>query len=348
MLKGVSDNFGAFLVSLLSVQTVASALAVDLNQTVDESNSTEENALVARTSDRYTIIHKWGADNAATIGAGATVGIMLTGFTALFTNWYSNTPDAEKICGKSQVTDVTDDDGVEYTYYAYSYTTGSNCDSTQRAKTVTNKLSDAFDELHADGSSAVCLDLDHRGTWHGVIGLATKGSGKDPQTVCDGHHAGAKRDEFLQIKAAPAPALITGSTPKRDASGLVKRTSISVSESNLQKGDVFFSDPNQSQAVIAEIASAMYKQSKANSCAGVEGTHVDNQGVSYTYYYYASGRNCDTTAEIKTMVTALDDAWDGLGGYTALCMTMRHGGGTWRGHLGISAQQGTFRATHMC
>ncbi|KAJ5748780.1 uncharacterized protein N7511_010476 [Penicillium nucicola] len=347
MFKNVSDHFGSILVALLSMQTVCSALAVETIQT----NEKESSELAVRTSDEYTIVHKW--EGGAIIGAASSVGLVITGIANVITSWYSSKPDAQKVCGKSATIQKTGDDGVGYKYYVYSYTTGSNCDSTQRAKTITKKLSDAFDDLHSQGASAVCLDFDHHGTWHGVIGLATVGSGIDPQSACSDHHAGAKRSDagFLELEEDRSAVLELDEdkeTAKRNEIGIVKRTSISVSESNKKSGSTKFSNSNKSQAVILGIANQMYQKSQAGSCSSVTGTIEDYNGVSYSYYFYASGRNCDTTAEIKTMVTALDDAWDGLGSTSALCMTMQHGSGTWRGHLGISAMQGTYPASSLC
>jgi hypothetical protein len=336
MFKSISDHLGSILIALLSLQSVCSALAVETNQTFDGTKASEEKELATRTSDEYTIVHKW--NGGGVIGPASGVGLVITGAVGIIVSWYGNRPDPQKICGKSAIIDITDD-GVDYQYYVYSYTTGDNCDSTQRTKTITKKLSDAMDDLNSQGASATCLDFDHHGTWHGVLGLATKGSGINPQTACDGHHAGARRSKngFLELEG--------NSTSEN---GLVKRTSISVYESQVKSGSTKFSPSNKSQGVIAEIAGKMYSQSKAGSCAGVSGTLSDSNGVSITYYYEASGRNCDTTAEIQTMVHALDDAWNGLGSTSALCMTMRHGGGTWRGHLGVSAMQGDFPATQLC
>lgn len=341
MFKGISDQFGSILVTLLSIQGVCSALEVGPNKPSGQTNDKEVAELEVRTSDEYTIVHKWSGG--AIIGTAASVGLVITGVANVITSWYSSTPDAQKVCGKSATITTTGDDGVGYKYYVYSYTTGSNCDSTQRAKTITNKLSDAFDDLHSQGASAVCLDFDHHGTWHGVLGLATVGSGIDPQSACSDHHAGAKRGDadFLELEE-------DRNTTKRNEIGLVKRTSISVSESNKKSGSTKFSDANKSQPVILGIANKMYQQSQAGSCSSVTGTLQDYNGVSYSYYFYASGRNCDTTAQIKTMVSALDDAWDGLGSTSALCLTMQHGSGTWRGHLGISAMEGTYPAQSLC
>jgi hypothetical protein len=341
MFKSISDQFGSVLVSLLAIQGLCSALAVETNQSLDQSSESEHGELAVRTSDQYTIVHKWsGAGAAAVIGAGGTLGLVITGAVGNYFSWLSNQPDSQKICGKSAIIPVTEN-GVGYKYYVYSYTTGGNCDSTQRAKTITNALSDAFDELHSEGASAVCLDFDHHGTWHGVIGLATDASGHDPKDACSDHHAGAKRSN------PGFPELETRSIAKRNEIGLVKRTAISISEDSKKSGRTKFSDPNKSQAVIIGMADKIYQQSAAKSCDPVTGVLTDSNGVSYNYYYYASGRNCDTTAEIKTIVSALDDAWEGLGSTSALCMTMSHGG-TWRGHLGVSAMQSDYPAQKLC
>jgi hypothetical protein len=270
MFKSISDHLGSVLVALLSLQRVCSALAVETNQTLDGTKASEAKELATRTSDGNTIVHKW--NRGGVIGPASSVGLVITGAVGIIVSWYGNRPDPEKICGKSAIIDITADE-VEYQYYVYSYTTGDNCDSTQRTKTITKKLSDAMDDLNSQGASAVCLDLDHHGTWHGVLGLATKGSGINPQTACDGYHAGAKgsKNGFLELEGNSS-----------FENGLVKRTSISVSESQVKVGSIMFSPSNDSQGVIAEIAGKMYSQSKAGSCAGVSGTLSDSNGVSIT------------------------------------------------------------------
>ncbi|KAJ5742689.1 uncharacterized protein N7511_011090 [Penicillium nucicola] len=340
MFKNILKQFGSILVTLLSLQTVCSALVVEKNQTLSQAEKSETTALEVRTSDEYTIVHKWSGG--AIIGSATAVGVLITSVAAVFVTWYVNQPDASKICGKTAVVDITGSDGVAYQYYVYSYTTGSNCDTTQRAKTITDSLSNAFNELHSDSASAVCIDFDHHGTWHGVLGLATASSGIDPQKACSGHHNGAKRS------VEGLPQLEEMVSTKASEVGLVKRASISVSKSAEKSGTTKFSAPNKSQGVILQIAGQMYQQSQLGSCEAVTGTLEDTDGVSYSYYYYASGRNCDTTAEIKTMVTALDNAWEDLGSTSALCMTMQHGSGTWRGHLGISVMQSTYPAQKLC
>lgn len=350
MFKSISDQFRSILVALLSIQSVCSALAVDTNQTLNKTNSTEENQLVTRQSDEYTVVHKWNGGDV--IGPAATVGLVITGTVAIVVNWYGNRPDPDKICGRSAIIDVTDNE-IDYQYYVYSYTTGDSCDSSQRTKTIAETLSEAFDDMNSQGASAVCLDFDHHGTWHGVLGLATKSSGQNPQTACENHHPGAKRgnNPFLGLEETKGgnPQIDGKASTKRDEGGLVKRSSISVSQSNKQSGDAKLGHSNKSQALIAEIGGKIYSQSYNKNCAGVSGTLTDSNGVSVTYYYIGGGdENCDTTAEAKTIYRALDDAWDGLTGTSALCMTMQHGSGTWRGYLGVSTMQDTYPANHMC
>lgn len=342
MFKSISDRIGSVLIALLAIQGLCSALAVETIPTLDESSESDSGELVSRTSDEYQIVHKWsGAGGVAVIGTAGTLGLVITGAVGNYFSWLGNQPDSEKICGKSKTIPITGDDGVRYQYYVYSYTTGDNCDSTQRAKTITNALSDAFNELHSDKATAVCMDLDHQGTWHGVLGLATEDSGKDPKDACSDHHKGAKRSNtgFLQLRG--------NDMAKRNEVGLVKRKSISVSQDNKKKGATKFSDPNKSQSVIMGLAGTIYQKSVDKSCDPTTGRLTDSQGVTYNYYYEASGRNCDTTAEIKTIVSALDDAWEGMGSLSAVCMTLDHGG-TWRGLLGVSAMQNDYPAQKLC
>jgi len=350
MFKNISGQFRSILVTFLSIQGVCSALAVDTNQTLNGTNSTEEKQLDTRNPDEYTVIHKW--NGAEVIGPASGVGLVITGTVAIIVNWYNNRPGPDKICGKSAIIDVTDD-GIDYQYYVYSYTTGDSCDSSQRTKTIANSLSEAFDDMHSQGASSVCLDFDHQGTWHGVLGLVTKSSGENPREACANHHPGAKRGDnaFLGLEETKnsRSEIEEKVSPKRDEGGLVKRTSISVSQSNKQSGDVKLSHSNKSQALIAEIGGKIYGQSYNQNCAGVSGALTDSNGVSVNYYYIGGGdENCDTTAEAKTIYKALDDAWDGLTDTSALCMTMQHGSGTWRGYLGVSTMQDTYPANHMC
>ncbi|KAI9740050.1 MAG: hypothetical protein M1818_004801 [Claussenomyces sp. TS43310] len=351
MFNRISNHFGSVLVSLLAMQGLCSALAVEKKEPLEQSSETE---LAVRMPDNYQILYHLDPVGAsAVIGAASTVGLLIAAVLNLWLSYEHNKPDANKICGQSGVKSITEG-GVDYKYYAYSYTTGSKCDSTQRAKTVTDALSKAIDEINSDKYNAVCVDFDHSGTWHGVLGLATTESNEDPKAACSDHHAGAKRSDAgfpeLQRSDAGFPELEGSNVAKRDEMEVEKRASITITESNKQSTSktTKFSDANQVPAVISGMAAKILAQSNAGSCAGVEDSIKDFQGVSYTYHYYASGRNCDTTAQIKTIMTALDDKWDDLSGKTsALCMTLSHGG-TWQGHLGVSADESTYPAHKLC
>lgn len=354
MFKSLADHFGSILVTLLSFQSVCSALAIDNNQTLNKNEGKETKELVARLDDEYQIIHKWNTGGDV-ISPASGVGLVIVGTVSIIVTWFTNRPGPDKICGKTAIIDVNED-GIDYQYYVYSYTTSDTCDSSQRAKTITEKLSEALDDIHSQKANAVCLDFDHHGSWHGVLGLATKSSGISPQDACKDHHAGAKRDDagFLELEGNSTeensiPEIEERSTTKRSENGLVKRTPAYVTKTAEQTGDVKFSPSNKSQVLVAEIASKMYSQSYYQNCAGVEGTLTDANGVSVTYYYYGGGdENCDTTAEAKTIMRALDDAWDGLTGISAACLTMQHGSGTWRGYLGISTMPDDYRVTQLC
>ncbi|KAJ5162467.1 hypothetical protein N7492_007859 [Penicillium capsulatum] len=336
MLSTVSGRIGWVLLGLFLVPGLSSALTAGTNST-----ATDHGELVSRTADKHRVFHQWAATSMAILGASSTLGIVMNGIIANVFTWVVNKPDANKICGKSKTVSVTGDDGAKYKYYAYSYTTGDNCDTTQRAMTLSSALADAFNDLHKDRAMAVCLDLDHGGTWHGVVGLATEESGIDPQKACADHHKGAKRSP-VGFRQLPESA-----KPQRAEAGLEKRTGIDVTRSSEKKESTTFSEPNRSQSVIAKLAFAIYKKNLSQSCQPVTGPVKDRNGVTYHYHYRASGRNCDTTAEYRTIVSALDKAWDKMGDLSAVCMTLDHGG-TWRGHLGVSAMHSEYPADKLC
>ncbi|KAJ5577662.1 uncharacterized protein N7459_006626 [Penicillium hispanicum] len=322
MFNIISDRIVPIFLALLAIQAICPTLAAATNRTRIETNTADRTELEAREGVAYKIIY-YVEGKAAAITA----------------------PDENKICGYSAVKDFKGTDGVEYEYYVYTYTTGSDCDTTQRAKTTIDALSDAFEEFHSEGLSAVCTDMNHGGTWHGVLGLVTKASGKSAKDICSGHHAGAKRRD---VTIDPAlPELEAGKSSKRDATSLEKRTGISVSQSSKKSGSTKFSAPNESQKVILGLANEIALKSQDQNCDPVTGRLTDFNGVTYNYYYEASGRNCDTTAQMKTIVSAIDDAWNGMDSLSAVCMTLDHGG-TWRGHLGVSAMQSDYPAQKLC
>lgn len=82
------------------------------------------------------------------------------------------------------------------------------------------------------------------------------------------------------------------------------------------------------------IATIIKNQSDAHQCA-VRSGNVD--GVNYQYS--ASGRNCDTTSEQKTINAAVQKAINFMNdrNVNQTCFELTHGG-TWKGHLQVAAR----------
>ncbi|KAJ5772414.1 hypothetical protein N7520_002943 [Penicillium odoratum] len=93
-------------------------------------------------------------------------------------------------------------------------------------------------------------------------------------------------------------------------------------------------------SAIAAIVVWAKSDSAANSCAPKIGTGVsDNGGQKYNFKYWVTttGKNCDTTAQTKTVAAAIDDSWDQVhkNNYDWACLDFGHGG-TWHGHLAVA------------
>ncbi|KAJ5338991.1 hypothetical protein N7541_010964 [Penicillium brevicompactum] len=88
------------------------------------------------------------------------------------------------------------------------------------------------------------------------------------------------------------------------------------------------------------IADVIKSKSNSNSCTMTYGT--DSDGTYFEGYAYeatTSGSNCDTTAEKKTILAAVEKCANRLHTYGAVrgCCTFSHGG-TWTGHLRLTAE----------
>ncbi|KAL8691486.1 MAG: hypothetical protein Q9218_003295 [Villophora microphyllina] len=95
-----------------------------------------------------------------------------------------------------------------------------------------------------------------------------------------------------------------------------------------------FAGISAAAAVANYIATIIKNQSDAHAC-GTRSGNVD--GVNYQYS--ASGRNCDTTSEQKTVNSAVRKAVDYMNSQNVnqACFQLTHGG-TWKGLLQIAAQ----------
>lgn len=95
------------------------------------------------------------------------------------------------------------------------------------------------------------------------------------------------------------------------------------------------------------IAQKIKTKSDQKSCTLTYGTD-SNDGTYEGYAFQAttSGSNCDTTAIYKTILNAVEECADDLNQAKAVrgCCTFTHGG-TWTGHLRLTADPDKFPAT---
>ncbi|KAJ5632652.1 hypothetical protein N7490_008991 [Penicillium lividum] len=91
---------------------------------------------------------------------------------------------------------------------------------------------------------------------------------------------------------------------------------------------------------IATLVALIKTDSAKNSCTPQAGSgSSDSGGQKYNFKYWVTttGKNCDTTAQAKTVAAALDNAWDQVhkNNYDWACLNFNHGG-TWHGHLAVA------------
>lgn len=104
--------------------------------------------------------------------------------------------------------------------------------------------------------------------------------------------------------------------------------------------------------MVSQMVKDIKSLSNHNTCQAT-GNHYfkASNGVTYTYYYKAhtTGKNCDTTAQEKTIQSALDSGIDKLhrDGAVRGCIEMDHGG-TWHGNLGITTDDDKYPARNAC
>ncbi|KAI4200124.1 MAG: hypothetical protein LQ350_004163 [Teloschistes chrysophthalmus] len=86
-------------------------------------------------------------------------------------------------------------------------------------------------------------------------------------------------------------------------------------------------------AVAAYISTRIKQQSDNHSCGVISG-NIDH----VNYQYSATGRNCDTTSQQKTVDDALNRAIAFMNGKNVnqACFLLTHGG-TWKGYLQLAA-----------
>ncbi|KAJ5864005.1 uncharacterized protein N7529_005921 [Penicillium soppii] len=88
------------------------------------------------------------------------------------------------------------------------------------------------------------------------------------------------------------------------------------------------------------LAGIIKSKSEADSCTLTYGTDISGDYFyGYAYKATTTGENCDTTAERKTILSAIENCATSLhskGAAVGGC-TFHHGG-TWHGHLQLSAE----------
>ncbi|RYN78282.1 hypothetical protein AA0120_g10958 [Alternaria tenuissima] len=126
-------------------------------------------------------------------------------------------------------------------------------------------------------------------------------------------------------------ALPVLSDEPHDSDSLDKRLTIEEQVAILGAGSMVALNVN---AIATYVSNLMKAQSEANTCGVISGT-VD--GVNYQYHAATTGKNCDTTAETKTMNDAVALALEFMQTHNInqACFNMQHGG-TWRGLLQLA------------
>ncbi|KAJ5375665.1 hypothetical protein N7517_007671 [Penicillium concentricum] len=117
---------------------------------------------------------------------------------------------------------------------------------------------------------------------------------------------------------------------------LVVREPIKVCESGLSKMAQCATIAQFAYTISAGIAGVVWGQSKKKSCSKVKGT-LDG----WKYEYYATGRNCDTTAQQDTIHGALYHFLASVEKNKICgtqCLSMDHGG-TWEGYLKFGKEE---------
>ncbi|KAJ7436857.1 hypothetical protein FB451DRAFT_1570906 [Mycena latifolia] len=111
-----------------------------------------------------------------------------------------------------------------------------------------------------------------------------------------------------------------------------KRLSIDDCIKYVELANACFDLGNNIRAIGSSIASVVFGSSGAKDCSVHTGS-ID--GLQWRYY--ATGRNCDTTAQLKTIRGAIDAFLrDSVNGKCQeACLKMTHGG-TWTGYLSVS------------
>ncbi|KAJ5813592.1 uncharacterized protein N7503_000342 [Penicillium pulvis] len=105
-------------------------------------------------------------------------------------------------------------------------------------------------------------------------------------------------------------------------------------------------------SAIAAVVVWIQSDSSKNTCSPISGSGQSDNGqqkYNFKYWVTTTGKNCDTTAQTKTVSAALDDAWDDVHkrNYDYACLDFSHGG-TWHGHLAMATVDSGVDVNTMC
>ncbi|KAE8412089.1 hypothetical protein BDV36DRAFT_301248 [Aspergillus pseudocaelatus] len=143
---------------------------------VDSTDSTD--AALRRIDFKITRGGLEAARDVILVASGATSAI------AAVVGWVQRDSSANS-CAPIGGSGQSDKGEQKYHFKYWVTTTGKNCDTTAQTKTVAAALDDAWDQVHKYKYNWACIDLSHGGTWHGHLAVATVGSGKNVDTMCN-------------------------------------------------------------------------------------------------------------------------------------------------------------------
>ncbi|KAJ5279098.1 hypothetical protein N7478_004470 [Penicillium angulare] len=126
----------------------------------------------------------------------------------------------------------------------------------------------------------------------------------------------------------------------------------SVSKGGLDASRDVILAASSSVPAIATVLGLVRKDNAKNSCAPIKASGESNNGqqkYNFKYWVTTTGKNCDTTAETKTVAAALDGAWNQVhkDKYNWACIKLSHGG-TWHGHLAVATIGSRKNINTMC
>ncbi|EAW20332.1 uncharacterized protein NFIA_099680 [Aspergillus fischeri NRRL 181] len=148
----------------------------------------------------------------------------------------------------------------------------------------------------------------------------------------------------FDVMSAEYASQYTNSTDE----ALAKRTGITIKSirTTIVNGAEIITTAKAALDIWQFIAGIIKNKSDLDSCTLTYGTDTaDDYYYGYAYEATTTGTNCNTTAEKKTILAAVEKCANQLHAAGAVrgCCVFSHGG-TWRGHLRLTAEPNTYPA----